>query len=462
MPAPTLVSSCTKACIKNVQSTFPSFPTNGSQTQLTSPGLFDVGDFEYFKIAPVLRQIKNPEQLHQIEVNSPQIKGEDAELWHSFIQRDIPNWKTKNYIPKNPTKWYEVYLKYKKEQRKELERDEAVLRASLAELNKKKATNVSKIVELRKLPKLPRDPRMMANNGGVPLGRNRETGVYKPAASALTWNSGSKTKLTDGKSVLTRARREAKEISQRGKLARPTAELHGSTRQIKRAPAGMVDEYRRDKLAAMPHAVKILSRKRSNAIDFDGGLGGPSLEEREKRLRALTMSRGNAAGAAEATLVGSSDEEEEGSDLDDLFDEKPKPQSRSVVITTSSRPQASSSSLSTIRSSLSSSAPRLQPIPPSTVRSSSSSSTVRAQPRSAPSSSPPVPRPKPSDMISSIISKPRPKPSPRAPSPPRPGTPTTFSRSPSPGGERRLVGMIKRRAPVDIFNRAPSKKPRAR
>lgn len=310
---------------------------------------------------------------------------------------------------------------------------------------------------------------MMANNGGVPLGRNRETGVYKPAASALTWNSGSKTKLTDGKSVLTRARREAKEISQRGKLARPTAELHGSTGQIKRAPAGMVDEYRRDKLAAMPQAVKILSRKKSNAIGFDGGFGGPSLEEREKRLRALTMSKGNAAGAAEATLVGSSDEEEEGSDLDDLFDEKPKPQSRPIGMAISSRPQVSSSSSSTIRSSSSSSTPRFQPFSPSAVRSSSSSSTVRAQPRPAPSSSSsaassprPAPRPKPSDIISSIISKPRPKPSPRAPSPPRSGTPTTFSRSPSPGGERRPVGMIKRRAPVDIFNRAPSKKPRAR
>jgi elongin-A len=424
----------------------PPLPPQKSSPQATPlipPGLLDVGDFEYWKIKPVLARIDSPEQLHQIERNSPQIKGEDAQLWHAFIQRDIPNWKTKNYIPKNPNKWYEIYCKYKKEQRKELERDEEVLRRSLADINNKKATNVSKIVELRKLPKLPRDPRMMANNGGVPLGRNRETGVLKLGASALTWTSGSKTKLTDGKSVMTRARREAKEISHRGKLAKPTAELHGSTRQIKKAPAGMVDEYRRDRLAAQPQ-VKILSRKKSNAVDFNESLGGPSLEEREKRLRALTMSRGNAFGAAEATLVGSSDDDEdEGSDLDDLFDEKPNPQSRpmgTALLAMSSRPQAASSS-------------SFQP------------STVRPQPRHLPpaASSPvPTPKPKPSDMISSIISRPRSKPSPRAPSPTRSSTPTTFSRSPSPGGERKPIGMIKRRAPADIFNRAPSKKPRAR
>lgn len=328
-----------------------------------------------------------------------------------------------------------------------MERDEAVLKASLAELNKKKATNVSKIVELRKLPKLPRDPRMMANNGGVPLGRSRETGVIRPSASALTWTSGSKTKLTDGKSVMTRARREAKEISQRGKLARPTHDLHGRAGQIKQAPAGMVNEYRRDRMAAQP-PLRILSKRRNISGQFKGGQGGPSLEEREKRLRALTMSKGNASGAAEATLVGSSEDEED-DDLEELFDEKPKPQSRPMATAFSATisPPAPSSSSQT-----------------STILSQS---TLSSQPRQLSSSSPtssvnPVARPKPSDMISSIIGRPRPKTLPRGPTPPLSSTPTTFSRSPSPSTGERNRMMVKRRPPPDIFNRAASKKPRAR
>jgi elongin-A len=373
-----------------------------------------------------------------------------------LIQRDIPNWKTKNYIPKNPTKWYEIYCKYKKEQRKELERDEEILKASLAEINKKKATNVSKIVELRKLPKLPRDPRMMANNGGVPLGRSRETGRIGPNASSLSWTSGSKTKLTDGKSVLTRARREAKEISQRGKLAKPTHALLGRAGQIKQAPAGMVNEYRRDRMPAHVPPVKILSKKREGSGQFEGGMGGPSLEEREKRLRALTMSRGNAPGAAEATLVGSSDDEEASDDdLDELFDEKPNPPRRQMA---------------TARSAVSS---QSSPVPSASSRSSTirSESTMRSQPRQALSSSPssasssrPIStaRPKPSDLISAIVSKPKPKPTQRALTPQRSSTPTAFSRSPSPSHGERSRMVVKRRPPPDIFNRAPTKKPRAR
>lgn len=184
--------------------------------------LVDVGDFEYWKLRSILQRVDSAEQLHQIEVNSPQIQGEDAELWKALIARDIPNWREKNYVPKNPRKWYEVYCKYKKEHRKEIERDEEILRNTMLGIKKEKETHVSKVVDLRTLPKVPRDPRMLANNGGVPLGKSR--GFGKETPSTLTWNAGSKTKMTDGKSVLTRARREAKEISQRSKLTSKVGE----------------------------------------------------------------------------------------------------------------------------------------------------------------------------------------------------------------------------------------------
>jgi elongin-A len=403
-----------------------------------TPGLFDVGDFEYWKIKHVLARIQIPEQLHQIEINCPQIAGEDAPLWHAFIARDIPNWKTKNYVPKNPQKWYQIYLKYKREQAAELARDEEILRKSLADINKRKATNVSKIVELRKLPKVPRDAAMMSHNGGVPIGR-RETGVIKRPPSSLTWTAGSKTKMTDGKSVMASVRREANDMAQRGRLIKPTAQLGGSLKQISKAPAGMVDQHRRERLPEIKPPVKILSRKKSNAMDKNSP--GPSLEERENRLRAMTMSRGNTAGVAEANYAGSSDDEDgcmQASDLEDLFDERPAPPKPK------SRPVPSSSRT------------------PAVASSARPAATARPQPRQTPPAA--APRPKPSDIISSMISKPRPKPSPHVSPSPRSSTstPTSMARSPSPSEGKKPLGMIKRRAPADIFNRGASKKPRTR
>lgn len=340
MPVPSLIDLCTKACVKNVRSK-PLPPSLSTDVTLTSTGLVDVGAFEYWQIRTVLQRVENPDQLRQIEQNSPQLLGEDAELWQAFIARDIPNWQSKNYRPRNPKKWYEVYCKYKKEQKEEILRDEEILRNSMMGLQKARDSNVSKIVDLKMLPKMPRDPRMMANNGGVPL--KGKALFRKEPASALSWTSGSKTKMTDGKSVLTRARREAKEISQMGKLAKPTHRL--ALGQVQRAPAGMVKEYR----TATQPAIKILSKKNgaSTGTGTSGGLSGPSMEERERRLRAAKGSDSSSTGVGagtKPTMVGSSDEddflddEDEDEDADDLFDESSNIHARPA---SSSRPSSS-------------------------------------------------------------------------------------------------------------------------
>jgi elongin-A len=390
----------------------------------------------------VLLRLESPAQLHEIETHSPQIRGEDAELWRAFIARDFVNWEQKNYAPKNPLKWYEVYVKYKREQEREIARDEEILRASMGQLKKKKETNVSKVVDLRALPKVPRDPRMLANNGGVPIGKR--TGLFKKEGpSSLVWSAGSKTKLTDGKSVLTRARREAKEISQRSKLAKPTHELTARAGQVRKAPAGMVNEYKK----AVQPAIRILSRKKNPAGNITGGITGPSLEEREKRLSAIQagMSPLKSSTTEGVTLVGSSDEEDEDG-LDDLFDPR-------HITSSTSRPASSSRLIA--RASSSSSRPT-----PSTERptsrqppsSSSSSSSSSCRPSTNPT--------KPSDSLSSIVSRPKPPGSSPATRP----HPAPRSRSPSPSRAERKPPpvLMRRKAEVDIFNRSATKRPRNR
>ncbi|CAD6504199.1 BgTH12-05933 [Blumeria graminis f. sp. triticale] len=290
MPVPSLLSLCRKACIKNVHST----------------AFTDVGDLQYNQISDILSFLRSPEQLHQIEEQSPQIKGLDAELWQKFIAKEVPKWAAKNYAPKNPLKWYEVYKRYKREQAEEIKRDEETLRETMMGIKKARDNNLSKVVDLGSLPKLPRDPRMLANNGGVPLSRSS---FKKETPSTLRFAAASKIKMNDGQSVLTRARREAKEIAKMGKLSRPTHQL--SIGRVSKAPAAMVKEYR----TANQPAIRILSRRMNSQTP---GIKDTALEDRENRLRSLTA--GSNAHGAQPNYVDSEDEFEE---ADELFNDSP-------------------------------------------------------------------------------------------------------------------------------------------
>ncbi|ESZ94644.1 putative Elongin-A [Sclerotinia borealis F-4128] len=390
------------------------FSTAKAQCIKAAPSLTDIGDFEYMQIRDILKAVKKPEQLHIIEMNSPQIKGEDAELWQAFIAREFPNWRTKNYIPKNPNKWYEVYLKYKSEREVEILRDRENLKNSMNALAQHKQNHLSKFVELRALPKIPREYGMRPNNGGVPLTKGR--GLQKSAPNSLTWSGGSRTKMTDGASVLTRARREAKEITQRSKLVTPTSMLSGRLGQVGRAPAGMAQEY---KIANQP-ALKVLARHKTTSR-LSGGTSGLSLEDREKKLRAAMVSKKPDPSAPKETYVGSSDDETYGNDADDLFDEPEE--ARSVPRAT--RPPPPSRKI-------------IKPVAPS--------SRLR-------SSSPPnKPISKPSGVISGIVNNSK--------SSFSPASSRTSSAPPSRAATPKPMMPARRRpAEVDVFNRGP-KKPR--
>jgi len=271
-------------------------------------------------------------------------------------------------------------------------------------------------VDLKTLPKVPKDPRMLSNNGGVPLGRQRSA---KPGTSMLSWTTGSKTKMTDGRSVLTRARREAKEIQQRNRMVKP---LMSSSGQIRKAPPGMVSEYRKG--AETP--IRILTKKRPSISSRPSGRGS---DEKEGRLRALiTGSKTDAAIAVKETLVASSDEEEEEDNkgIDDMFGEPRQP---------AFRPSSKS-------------APR----PPAFKTAPASSPTRKAHQSSSSPFESSNSGPKPSEIISSFI------PRPKAPSTSALLPPTS---SPAPRSTTNPV-LARKRPEVDIFMRKPAKKPRVR
>lgn len=466
MPARTLVALCTKACIKNVRSQFLPMPFS-IITMANCADITDVGNFEYWKIRSVLLNVSSPEQLEEIEQNSPQIRGEDAELWEAFIARDIPDYGKKNWVPKNPLKWCEIYKKYKRWQQRVIDEDKERLRQAMLGIQKEKAQHLTKVVNSKSLPKLPKDPRMLSNNGGVPISM-RKKGFVKPPSSSLSFAGGSRTKMKDPGSVLTRAIREAKEISARKKLGQPTHQLHTPRSQVLQAPQAMMNEYRK---AAEPE-LKIYTPKKKTSVGVSiahGTVNGSTLEERERRLRAMKMSHSE---NAQLTLVGSDSEDE-----DDLFGEKildsftpsPPPQTRQESRHRPSPigakpPQSSSVPTPKLRLGNSSPAPK---------RDFISSMAGKRKPTLAnPSLETNQPQEqRPSDMISSIISQPKPKSERNSPFSVEHKDPRSLQASPagrtSSPGERSLPFSLRRSSPlpglpppvlkrkkeVDIFNR---------
>ena len=126
-PAKSLKSMAMKVAVRNIT------------------GIVGVAEMKYGLVRPLLQRIIHPKQLQQIEANSPQIVPFSSELWIAFIERDIPDWKSKVENPDGPHRWSELYWKLlradKKAQLEQEQRLEASLRATTAaEAAKKPST----------------------------------------------------------------------------------------------------------------------------------------------------------------------------------------------------------------------------------------------------------------------------------------------------------------------------------
>ncbi|KAF2000598.1 hypothetical protein P154DRAFT_554175 [Amniculicola lignicola CBS 123094] len=108
--------------------------------------LTDIGDLPFSFLAPIIRQIQNPDQLAELESNCPQILGETGDIWLRFIKRDIPNWETKPHEPRDPRNWGKVYRKLKRAAEEEIREAEERLKEQMNALKKGREGNQTKIV----------------------------------------------------------------------------------------------------------------------------------------------------------------------------------------------------------------------------------------------------------------------------------------------------------------------------
>ncbi|PHH67246.1 hypothetical protein CDD81_3015 [Ophiocordyceps australis] len=223
MPLKSLFELATSACLQHIKE------------------INSIGDFlPYPTMRHILTKIESANQLHQIELNSPQIQGETGEIWTKIIENDFPlEYRANTYLPSSPDKWYRVWQKYKREHDAALKQSEEQLKSALLGLQEDKEKNVSKIVERKHLP---------------PAGRTKRFPSRDAGTSRLTFASGSRTKTHNGSSVMKRVRREVQEI----------ATIHGALSRAVRAPIRSA--------AAKPPA----SAASATAMAYHGRRDGPS------------------------------------------------------------------------------------------------------------------------------------------------------------------------------------------
>ncbi|KAL6919948.1 hypothetical protein ACHAPO_001177 [Fusarium lateritium] len=271
MPAKSLAELATGACIKNIRS------------------LESVGNFLLYEtVRSLLLKIDNPKQLRNIELNSPQIQGETAEVWLKIIKNEFPmEFKQKAYKPSNPTEWYRVYNKYKKDHQKALDESEAKLKDAFKGLQQDRAKTKTMIVD---------DRRLLPQGGRVGPKKPWGFGARDPNGSTLAFTRGSRTKTNNGASVMRKVRRETKEIANiHGKLSRPTQASNAITK-LHKAPTAMVNDYQR---ASQP-AIRAPSKPTPSEV----------VEAHEKRAQYIS---------------DSDDDDDDDDGGGDLFDDDPSP-----------------------------------------------------------------------------------------------------------------------------------------
>lgn len=89
--------------------------------------LHDIGQMPIDLVHTIINKIDNAPQLHQLELNSPQVIGHTKEAWLNLLKRDIPNyearmpenWRETIFAVENGERWHKVYAKLRRQVEKE-------------------------------------------------------------------------------------------------------------------------------------------------------------------------------------------------------------------------------------------------------------------------------------------------------------------------------------------------------
>jgi hypothetical protein len=287
MPVPTLVQLCHAKIRKNIDQ------------------VMYVSTLPYWKVRdPILKHVKLASQLAIIEEYSPQIIGEDEELWEALCKRDfyVPMKRDpRQPDPDDAQPWRQVYEYYAEEERKKEALALEQLGASFAGLDKMKLANQTAIGDPRKLPKVP---------AGLAFGRSRGKGAG-PGAT-LTFGGGARTT-----NAVRKAKREAMEVAARKRLSAPkTMRQTAHLAQVTKAPESMKAEARiRAQPKFIPPGAPAAVKRRREEDDERGQM--------EARLLAAKRSKVEPKSTSDEELRSGSSKSVEGSKLATKSESKP-------------------------------------------------------------------------------------------------------------------------------------------
>jgi hypothetical protein len=192
--------------------------------------IFDVADMSYQLAKPILRRLDDPEQLHEVELNCPQIATEDAELWVAFLDRDAPDWRQKYPVKPTTAINYRIFRKISNLRKKDEHAAEEALRQQFQALDQKKKMNETQITA-RPLP----TPIEYANGRKVGFGSSKRLTYSRSAPRPGLANNG-----------IAAIRRKAAEAAHARRIQQTVRKpsdaevLRNAKAQIRHAPSSMV------------------------------------------------------------------------------------------------------------------------------------------------------------------------------------------------------------------------------
>lgn len=289
MPAPSLQAIAVRASIRNISS------------------IHDIADMPPDLARPILKHVKNPQQLKEIEDKSPHLRDLNADLWKDFIKRDIP--KAEQILaekePKSQRKWRTFYFKLLAEKERAEKEDEEKLAAIMKGLDQQKEINKANFV-----PKI--IPQRGSSRGtafidGQPNPRTTTLGIVRPPTTSLRNAKTGRDAIATIRKQTAQAHYERFGSKNKYTLDTKTKQ---SESQVKSAPDWMVREAMKPKSAAE----LVQQRTKSPAPNapprpkvFAPSSGASSItehalrvadKEREARLLALTQSKARPETAA--------------------------------------------------------------------------------------------------------------------------------------------------------------------
>lgn len=272
-----------------------------------------IGDIPYAMVEPILKHIKSPQQLRELEENSPHIKAHSKDLWLAFIRRDIPRYEQKMMIPKNPHNWGGIYrYMLKQDQKAKVEQEEQLRKAMQGITDSQvKSTYLPQVVKQAE-----KQTDFVDGNWNY---NKRHSGWATPRIPTV--------KNAKAGQFIAALKREAQDTQATRNLAARRAKgaqahsIPSVKSQIKTAPYTMLADHQAPKVsAAMRRAVDLEQSKRRNDDIFtassvsarvsanDRALNEAEARERakrENRLRALANPGAKSVGPSSAQTAAS-------------------------------------------------------------------------------------------------------------------------------------------------------------